>query len=138
MLDGKNYIEMVESFFTFLVTEFDFRQTKKTENGNFYYDVEYRDAGRVVSVSYENVEDYLQVIVFRLENGMLPDYDDKRRTLHLYELNKRILAKIDKQEIEENSVLFSRFVANSRLERKLLKSAKELRLILKHWDKLLQ
>lgn len=135
MIDGTKYIEVVKLFFSFLVTEHGFKLSKETENGNTFYDVEYSDAGRVVSISYENVEDYLQVIVFKLENGKLPDYDDKTHTLHLNELNKRVLSGIDNNEIEKNSELFDKFDTKDELERKLLKSAKELRLVLKHWYK---
>lgn len=135
MIDGKKYIEIVKLFFSFLITEFGFNQPKEIENGNAFYDVEYKDAKRTISISYENIEDYLQVIVFKLKNGQLPDYDDKTRTLHLSELNKTILSKIDKMEMEENNLLFDKFEGKDGLERKLLKSAKELRLSLKHWDR---
>lgn len=133
MIDGTKYIEVVKLFFSFLITEFGFRLSKETENGNAFYDVEYSDATRVVSISYENIEDYLQVIVFKSKNGKLPDYDDKTHTLHLKELNQRILFRIDKNEIKRNSEVFDKFDANDDLERKLLKSAKELRVALKHW-----
>jgi len=135
MIDGKKYIEIVKLFFSFLITEFSFNQTKEVENGNAFYDVEYRDGQRAISISYENIEDYLQVIVFKLKNGQLPDYDDKTHTLHLSELNKIILPKINKREMEENNVLFDKFETKDSLDRKLMKSAKELRLSLKHWDK---
>lgn len=135
MIDGKNYIEIVKLFFSFLITEFGFTQTKEVENGNAFYDVEYRDGQRAISISYENIEDYLQLIVFKLKNGQLPDYDDKTHTLHLSELNKIILPKINKKEVEENNVLFDKFETKDSLDRKLIKSAKELRLSLKHWDK---
>jgi hypothetical protein len=135
MIDGKKYIEIVKLFFSYLITEYGFNQTKEIENGNAFYDVEYRDAKRVISVSYENIEDYLQVIVFKLKNGDIPDYDDKTYTLHLSELNKIILPQVDKTEVEENNILFDKFETTDSLKRKLLKSAKELRLILKHWDK---
>ncbi len=135
MIDGTKYIEIVKLFFSFMITEFGFRLSKETENGNAFYDVEYSDSGRVVSISYENIEDYLQVIVFKLKDGELPDYDDKTHTLHLNELNKMILFGIDKNEIKKNNEDFDKFDADDELERKLLKSAKELRLALKHWNK---
>lgn len=135
MIDGTKYIRIVKLFFSFLITEFGFRLSKETENGNAFYDVEYSDAGRAVSISYENIEDHLQVIVFKLKNGKLPDYDDKTQTLHLNKLNKKVLSGIDKREIEKNNIEFNKFDANDELERKLLKSAKELRLVLKYWDK---
>lgn len=136
MIDGKKYIEIVKLFFSFLVSEFGFKQLKETENGNAFYDVEYGNNEKNVSISYENIEEYLQVIVFMLKNGQLPDYDDPTHTLHLNELNKRVLSKIDKNEIVKNNEEFNKFKANDELEQKLLKSAKELRLVLKYWDKM--
>lgn len=134
MMSGKKYIEIVKLFFSFLPNEFGFRLLKETENGNAFYDVEYGDIIRVVSISYENIEDYLQVIVFKLKNGKLPDYDDKTCTFHLNELNKKILPRIGKEEIAENNVLFNKFETSNELEKKLLKSAKELRIVFKYWD----
>lgn len=135
MIEEIKYIEIVKLFFSFLITEFGFKLFDETENGNAFYDVEYSNGEKNISISYENIEDYLQVIVFKLKNGRLPNYDDKTHTLHLNELNKRILSRIDKNEIERNSKEFNKFDANDELEMKLLKSAKELRLALKHWDK---
>jgi hypothetical protein len=134
MIEGIKYIRIVKLFFSFLITEFGFRLSKETENGNAFYDVEYSNDKKNISISYENIEDYLQVIVFRLKDGKLPDYDDKTHTFHLNELNKKVLSIIDKKEIEKNNLKFNKFDANDELERKLLKSAKELRLTLKHWD----
>lgn len=136
MIDEKKYIEIVKVFFSFLMTEFGFSQTKEVESGNAFYDIEYRDTQRAISISYENIEDYLQVIVFKLKNGELPDYDDKTRTLHLNELNKKVLSGINKNEIEENNIEFNKFDTSNELERKLLKSAKDLRLALKRWNKI--
>jgi hypothetical protein len=131
MIDGKRYIEIVKVFFSFLITDFGFNQTKEVENGNAFYDIEYGDSQRAISISYENIEDYFQVIVFKLKNGGFPDYDDKTRTLYLNELNKKVLSGINKKEIEENNLKFNKFNTNDELERKLLKSAKELRLQLR-------
>jgi len=136
MIDGTTYIELVKLFFSFLINEFGFNQIKEIKNGNAFYDVEYRDSKRVISISYENIEDYLQLIVFKLKNGQLPDYNDKTNTFHLRELNKKVLVGINTEEIEENNVEFDKFDPNDELERKLLKSAKELRLALRRWDKI--
>lgn len=134
MIDGKKYINTVRDFFSFLESEFAMTVAEEKERGNVYYDVQYRDQSKVVSISYENIEDYLQIIVFRLENGELPDYDDKTKTLHLSQLNRITLPNVDKNEIISNSEYFSKYVANGEVERQLLKSAKELRLCLMHFD----
>jgi len=133
---GIKYIELVKLFFSFLITEYGFRISKEAQNGNAFFDVEYSNNVKVISISYENIEDYLSVIIFNLNNGKLPDFDDNKLTLHLNEINKRIFPKIEQYEIEKNIEEFNIFKANSDLEMKLLKSAKELRLALKYWDKL--
>jgi hypothetical protein len=139
MIEDIQYIETVTTYFNFLITEFDFKLLEKKTIGNAFYDIKYKDKNkkRIVSISYENIEDYLLVIIFILENGELPDYDDKTKTLHLNRLNEIILANIDKTEINLNNEFFSRFNAKNEIEKKLLKSAKELRLCLKNFDKLL-
>lgn len=134
MIDGKKYIETVKLFFQFLESEFGFVLMKETENGSAFYDVEYQDSTRVVSISYENIEDYLQVLLFKLKNGKLPDFDDKTHSLQLQELNRVVLSKIDEKEIEGNKAIFSSLECKEPLERKLLKCARELRLVLNHWD----
>ena len=71
-----------------------------------------------------------------MQNGELPDYDDKTKTLHLNQLNAQVLSSIDRTEISLNNEYFLKFNPNNKLEKKLLKSAKELRLCLKHFNEL--
>jgi hypothetical protein len=136
MIDGNKYIEVVKTYFSFLITEFGFKLSEQTVNGNFFYDVVFKDKTRFVSISYENAEDYLQTIVFLLQDGKLPNYDDKTKTLHLNKLNAQVLSRIYRNEIILNNEYFHKFNSNDELEKKLLKSAKELRLCLKHFDEI--
>lgn len=136
MIAGKQFVETVQLFYSFLETEFGFIKVNETINGNFFYDVEFKDKEKAVSISYENIEDYLQVIVFVLQNGELPHYDDKTNTLHLKQLNRLLMAKANKDEIDSNAVYFAKYTANNEIERKLLKEAKELRLCLNHFNEL--
>jgi hypothetical protein len=136
MIEGKEYTEAVKLFYSFLETEFGFSQGNETINGNAFYDVEFKNSERVVSVSYENIEDYLEVIVFMLQDGKMPDFDDKTNTLHLEQINRLVMAKANKEEINLNSEYFARYKPKNEIERKLLKEAKELRLCLKHFNEL--
>ena len=131
MIDSSEYIKNVNTYFEFLVIEFDFILLKEKVRGNAFYDMQFKDNSRVVSISYENIEDYLLVTVFLLQNGEMPDYDDKTKTLHLKQLNRLIIAKASKEEINLNAEYFTKYIAKSELEIKLLKEAKELRLCLK-------
>ncbi|MEO6168171.1 MAG: hypothetical protein ABIO46_12410 [Chitinophagales bacterium] len=134
MIEGLEYVETVKSFFSFLKSNYDFKKIKQTINGNAFYDVEYMGEGKVVSISYENIEDHLEIIVFKLQNGEMPDYDDKSRTLHLSQLNAIVMPKADKSEMSSNNRYFAKFHPKDELERMLLKSAKELRLYLKYFN----
>ena len=134
MIEGLEYVKVVKLLYSFLETEFGFKKVNETVNGNSFYDVEYRDAEKVISISYENIEAHLEVIVFKLLNGEMPDYDDKSQTLHLNQLNKSLMSRVDKAEISSNAQYFTKHNPKDDLERKLLKGAKELRLCLRHFD----
>jgi hypothetical protein len=136
MVEDIEYIETVKLYYSFLETEFGFRKSNETVNGNAYYDVEFTDNERIISVSYENIEDHLEVIVFMLQNGKMPNYDDKTKTLHLKQLNRLVMTKASKEEINLNAEYFINYKAKNELERKLLKEAKELRLCLKHFNEI--
>jgi len=136
MVEDLEYIETVKLYYSFLETEFGLSKVNETINGNAFYDVEFKDKERVISISYENIEDNLEVIVFMLQNGKMPDYDDKTKTLHLKQLNRLVMAKASKEEINLNAEYFAKYNAKNELERKLLKEAKELRLCLKHFNEL--
>mgnify|MGYP001377437270 CR=1 FL=1 len=136
MIEGEKYIEDVKEYFNYLITEFGFRISDKKIRGNAFYDLQYSNGNRIVSVSYENIEDYLQVIIFILQKGELPDYDDKTKTLHLNRLNAQVMSSIDRNEISLNNEYFVKFNPKAKIEKQLLKSAKELRLCLKHFNEI--
>ncbi len=71
-----------------------------------------------------------------LQNGELPDYDDKTKTLHLNRLNAQVMSSIDRKEIGLNNEYFEKFNVKAEIEKQLLKSAKELRLCLKHFKEI--
>lgn len=136
MIEGEKYIEDVKKYFNYLITEFGFRISNEKIRGNAFYDLQYSDGNRIVSVSYENIEDYLQVIIFMLQNGELPDYDDKSKTLHLNMLNAQVMSSVKRDEISLNNEYFVKFNPKTEIEKLLLKSAKELRLCLKHFNEI--
>ena len=136
MIEDLEYIKTVKLYYSFLETEFNFIKINETVNGNAFYDVEYTDKDRTISISYENIEDHLEVIVFMLLKGKMPNYDDKSKTLHLKHLNRSVISKVSKEEIYLNAKYFDKYNVKNELERKLLKEAKELRLCLKHFNEI--
>lgn len=116
MIKGEKYIEDVKAYFNYLITEFGFRISNEKIRDNAFYDLQYSDGNRIVSVSYENIEDYLQIIIFMLQNGELPDYDNKTKTLHLNRLNAQVMSSIDKSEIGLNNEYFVKFNPKAEIE----------------------
>lgn len=131
MIEGNQYIEIVKTYFKFLIIEFDFKFSEEIITGNYFYRVRYINKEKAVTVSYENIENYLSVFISLLQNGELPDYDDKTKTLHLNKLNAQLISSIDRNEIDLNDDYFVKFNPKTEIEKQLLKSAKELRLCLK-------
>lgn len=136
MISEKEFIMSVKKIYSFLINEFNYSLIGKKNRTNLFYDVEYQQDESIISISYENREDYLQIILFRLNNGTLPNYDDKEKTFHLENLNKKILSLLSIEDFEENIDFFSRLTPLNQIENRLLKSAKELRLCLKNIYKL--
>lgn len=138
MIEGKDYIERVTNYFGFLNKEFNYVILEEKIRGNAFYDVQYRTTGKIISISYENIEDYLLIVIYLLVDGQLPDFDDSTRTLHLNKLNALLVPMVNKQDIEANATFFSDCQQMNNLERRLLKAAKELRICLKYFYKLVK
>lgn len=137
MIEGKEYIEVVKQFYSFLEIEFDFKKVNETVNGNVFYDVEFKNKEKIVSISYENIEDHLEVIVFMLQDGQIPDYDDKTKTWHLKQLNKLVMSKMSKEDIKVNAEYFVKYNVKNEIKQHILKGAKELRLCLKYFNSII-
>ena len=134
MIEEERFTDIVTRTFSFLVTEFGFELSKKTTNGNMFFDIEYTDKRKAISISLETIENYIRVILFKLENGKRSDYDDMTKTFHLNQLNDKLLKNLDSAEFEQNNKHFDSFEPMDEIEKMILKSAKDLRLCLKHID----
>jgi hypothetical protein len=132
MVPGVEFIRLSRRYFSFLQTEFGYKELTVKHRRNLFYDIEYRKENIIISLSYENTEDYLQIILFSLSNGLVPDYDDKQATIHLGDLNNKILPFYGREDFVENERFFSSVRTKTKIEKDLLKLAKELRLCLKH------
>ncbi|WP_295797197.1 hypothetical protein [Mucilaginibacter sp.] len=136
MVTGDWFVKKVKDYFSFLIDEFGYVLTDEEIAGNYYYTLSYSDGIRSVSVLYENIEDYFTATVSILQNGVRPNYDDKTKTLHLNKLNEIIRPSIKNEEVLSNNGYFKQFQAENEFDRKLLKSAKEIRLCLKHFGEI--
>ena len=134
MIEAEYFEKYVKEVFSFLETEFKMRLDKINVNGNAFYEVTFKDKKKVISISYENISNYFQVILFKLVNGQLPDYDDKTKTIHLNKLNNELLTQLDKKEFQENNFYFQDIKTETEIEKMLLKAAKDLRICLKYYN----
>jgi hypothetical protein len=135
MITSEKYIEFVKQTFSFLLEEFKYEIGKITINGNIFYDVEFKSKDKIISISLETIENYIRVILFELQNGHLPDYDDKSKTIHLNELSAEILQNVDKKYFEQNNLYFKKHKTENEVEKLILKAAKDLRICLKLIEK---
>lgn len=60
MIEEDVYIETVKDYFSFLPLEFGMTHITEKIRGNVFYDVQFHDPSKAISISYENVEDYLK------------------------------------------------------------------------------
>jgi hypothetical protein len=132
MINGNIFTSVVKSYYSFLAIEFNMTIIDEKIRGNAFYDIQFGDNLKVISISYENVEGYFQIIIYKLHNGILSNYDDKTNTLNLNSLNTDTFKTLTKDQLSENNNFFSGLFSHSEIESKLLKSAKELRLYLKY------
>ena len=71
-----------------------------------FYCIEYSGINKVISISLETYENYVRVVIFKLDNGKLSDYVDKIKTNHLNQRTKEYFPKISKEEITAQVVNF--------------------------------
>lgn len=132
MSKGDFFIQKVKALFSFLVDDNDFKVLNDVLTPNIFYKVSYSDSKIVVSISYEDFTENLNILIYQLADGIESDYDDRTKTRSLNTLNRLVLPKLGKDDHLENSKYFKGIACDSKLERELLKRAKELRLCFLH------
>lgn len=132
-INEEQYFGVVTAYFSFLVTELGFNLSREYTNSSFFMMAEYRRGIELlVSIPYEQGNDYLDIMIFRLDNGREPHYDDLSRNLQLRRITDEILAGVSRNEKVANSKLFSQFHAGTDIEKRLLNAAKAMRLASLH------
>ena len=129
-MNGQQFIDTVILYFNDFLAQYGFTFVEGKYSGRLY-DVQFESVKYSLSISYEPGDDYLLVVLFTLKEGKLSDFDDRTQTFRLGDLNAKFMPLISSDEINENNVYFSRYVATTPLEKQLLKSAKDLRLCMK-------
>jgi hypothetical protein len=94
------------------------------------YGAAFRGPTHMVSISLEPDATEPVVIVFTLAGGNPSDIDDRRKSPRLADLNKRFMSRISMQERLSSNSGLAFITGRDDAEQRLLKAAKELRLVL--------
>ena len=129
IMNGQEFLRVCTAAFAPFLRELGFLMDSPSISGRFYR-VNFTAAAHAVSVSYEPGDEALFVIVFGRENGELTDIDDRLKTPRLADLNARYMPNITSEERAANEAVFASVETRGKEESTLLKTAKELRLVL--------
>lgn len=128
-MDGKEFLRIIDEAYDPFIRKFGFVRGGESINGRFC-NVIFNRGECAISVTYELGEEEVFVSVYERTDGGLSDYDDRSRTVRLSDLNRTYMSSIGPEERAENESLFRLIRADDGEQVKLLKSAKELRLVL--------
>jgi len=128
-MKGKDFVRLVRQAFTPFLENFGFKMGTPSISGRLYC-VDFTTEVHTISLSYEPGDKALFVVVSSLGEGLLADYDNKEKSPRLTDLNARYMKLVTVDERAANDDAFSSIVAEDEAEHRLLKAAKELRLVL--------
>jgi hypothetical protein len=128
-VNGDNFLRIIDEAFWTFMNDLGFVVEKPIVSGRLY-SVTFTGDRHAVSISYEPDDIQPSVLVFSLVGGRKSGIDDRNATPRLSDLNATFMKSVTKQERAINDAFFNLIVANDTEERLLLKSAKELRLVL--------
>ena len=127
MITREGYYYVVRKYFSFLVEKYDFFEQKTKSQNTLLYDIEYADKDMIISISYEIMGEGVNIVIFKILDGIRSDYDDYENTIHL----NRIMKSSQKEEVikqfKASKPLFEHFgKPESNFETELLKKAELL------------
>lgn len=134
-LNHQEFLRVIKTCFSFLVTEFGFEIGPVSHIGNRYTGISYSDGIRKLATSVDII-DGVSLRIRLLEDGEEPHYDDETRNLNLNSLNRRIFPHLSREEILTNKETFAHIHPESDFEKAIKNVAFEIRLALLNWDKL--
>jgi hypothetical protein len=128
-MNGLCFFRIVDAAFAPFLSELGFEVEAPSLTGRMYR-ARFVSKTHSIDLSFEPGEGVLFVMVLTKECGKLSDIDDRAKTPRLSDLNSRFMHEIDGDERSTNENFFRSIAVQGNDERKLLKAAKELRLVL--------
>jgi len=128
-MNGPDFLRIISEAFWPFLKALGFNMEPPSISGRFYR-ANFNGQKNVVSISYEPGDNAQFIMIFNRENGELSDIDDRSKTPRLSDLNTRYMSLITPAERAKAEATFGAVQAVDEDEAFLLKSAKELSLVL--------
>jgi hypothetical protein len=128
-MNGQDFLRLANEAFGPFLKELGFSMDAPSISGRLYR-ASFNGPKHSVSVSFEPGDNAFFVLVFSRANGELSEMDDRLKTPRLSDLNSHYMNMVSSEERAANESAFQSVVARDAEEGVLLKSAKELRLVL--------
>jgi hypothetical protein len=127
-MNSRRFLEIIHDAFVPFLLDLGFSLSEVDTSGRLY-DVMFTSPNHAVSISYEPGDSSLLLIVHTIRNGQVSKIDDRNNTPRLTDLNTRYMKSVTPAELRAAKAAIEN-VAVDEIERKLLKAASELRLVL--------
>ena len=128
-MNGQGFLRIATEALVPFLRELGFAMDEPSISGR-YYRASFTGIAHAVSISYEPGDDALFVMVLSRKNGELSDIDDRAETPRLADLNDRYMQTVTSEDRAANDEFFASVAVSDDEERRVLKAAKELRLVL--------
>lgn len=126
MISQNDFEHDIKKYFNFLESEFKYIFVGTVANGNVYFDCEFQKNNKTVSISYEVIEDYLQIFIIESRKKILTEKTKYQKIENLKEVRKKYFSHINKQKFRMVKQYFSNYCTETKFQKKLLKNAESL------------
>lgn len=133
MLTGNEFINVAKHSFSFLKSEFGMETEKIIIRSNVFYAIRYSNSFILISISYENIDDYFNIQLIKKIYGKISHYDDLNNSMNLTSLNRLIMEKIKNDELVENQKKIILHTTDN-FEKRILRDAIKLQFCLRNID----
>ncbi len=128
-MDGAGFVRIIRQAFSPFLADIGYLMGEPVISGK-YYRAGFDRPDSSVWICYEPGESLLDIYVFSVVGGVRSDIDERTSTPRLGDLNAAYMGRVSADSRRANDEFFRAVSADDAEERRLLKCAKELRLVL--------
>lgn len=128
-MNGLRFKELIGNLYQPFMADMGFQMHPIFVSGR-YYRASFIGHQRKLTVTFEPGEDQISIMLINNGDADILSIDDPERTPRLSHLNKKYMSAVTSAERSENELYFGSFKSLDHVEDKLIKCAKDLRLVL--------